>query len=103
MESSVIRVDRPGQVPQKVPINMIARVIVNGAPMVASNVWTALAQKNISAVILPYRGKGVPANVGAGLSSSVEHRKAKHAAINNGECAMKIAIRLIDLKLKGQI
>ncbi len=102
MEPYVIRVDRPGREPQKVPINMIARVIVNGAPMVASNVWCALARKNIPAVIVPYRGKGSPAYLGAGLSSSVERRMAQYLAIQNGECAMEIGIRLIELKLKGQ-
>ncbi len=102
MESSVIRVDRPGQNPQKVPINMIARVIVNGAPMVASNVWCALARKNIPAVIVPYRGKGSPAYLGSGLSSSIERRMAQYLAVHNSERAMEIGIRLVELKLKGQ-
>ena len=45
MESKSIRVDRLGGHPERIPLGMVARVILIGSPMVSCDVWRALAEQ----------------------------------------------------------
>ncbi|QTA90418.1 CRISPR-associated endonuclease Cas1 [Desulfonema magnum] len=102
LDSDTVRVDRPGCQLQRIPINMISRLIVKGNPMVSCGVWRALAEKNIPVTLLPLRGKGSAAYVGSGLSMSVEKRTAQHKAIHEEKTVLAISRWLLSLKLKGQ-
>ncbi|OQY54203.1 MAG: CRISPR-associated endonuclease Cas1 [Desulfobacteraceae bacterium 4572_88] len=102
MEAQTVCIERPGLMPQKVPLRMIGRVIAIGNPMVSCGVWRALAEKNIPVVLLPSRGKGGTAYIGSGLSGAVENRMAHYRAAHDKSCALAMCRRLIHMKLKGQ-
>ncbi len=102
MESKSIRVDRPGGHPERIPLGMVARVILIGNPMVSCNVWRALAEQNIPAVLLPSRGRGVSAHMGAGLSATITIRIAQHLAAQDDKCSLSIGQWLLDKKLAAQ-
>jgi len=102
MESKSIRVQRPDSPPERIPLAMLREVVVLGSPMISCDVWRALAQENIPAILLPLRGGGVPAFMGAGLSATVYRRIGQHLAANDPATSMAIARWLIDRKMKGQ-
>ena len=102
MESKSIRVDRPGGHPERIPLGMIARVILIGSPMVSCDVWRALAEQNIPAILLPSRGGGISAHMGAGLSATITTRIAQHAAAQDDKCSLSIGQWLLDKKLQAQ-
>jgi len=102
MESKSIRVDRPGGHPERIPLGMVAKVILIGSPMVSCDVWRALAEQNIPAVLLPSRGRGVSAHMGAGLSATITTRIAQHMAAQDDKCSLSIGQWLLDKKLAAQ-
>jgi len=63
---------------RKVPMNMICQMVVIGSPMVSCSVWREPAERKVSVVILPGRGKGEPAYIGAGLSGRIDLRLAQY-------------------------
>ena len=102
MESKSIRVERPDGPPERLPLGMVDKFIVVGNPMVSCDVWRALAQENIPAVLIPSRGGGLPAYLGSGLSATVKIRVAQHQAVNDKKCLLKIGRWLLHMKMKGQ-
>lgn len=102
MESKSIRVDRPGGHPERIPLGMVARVILIGSPMVSCDVWRALAEQNIPAILLPSRGGGVSAHMGAGLSATITTRISQHLAAQDDKCSLSIGQWLLDKKLAAQ-
>ena len=102
MESKSIRVDRPGGHPERIPLRMVARVILIGNPMVSCDVWRALADQNIPAVLLPSRGGGVSAHMGAGLSATITTRISQHLAAQDDKRSLSIGQWLLDKKLVAQ-
>lgn len=102
MESDILRIDQPGCNPEKIPLNLIREVIVIGSPMVSCGVWRALAERNIPALLLPSRGKGEAAYMGAGLSVNTVNRVRQYECCRNAELSMQIGRWLLDNKLKGQ-
>lgn len=102
MESKSMRVERPDGPPERIPLAMVDRVIVMGSPMVSCDVWRALAEQNIPAVLLPLRGRGVPAYMGTGLSGTIITRIAQHLAVHDNKCSLSIGQWLLDRKLDGQ-
>lgn len=102
MDSKTIRVDRPRCRPQRFPLNMLASVIVIGSPMVSCDVWRTLAQKNIPVIMLPSRGGGPAAYIGAGLSAAIQTRMAQYDVACNTENSLVVARWLLSKKLKGQ-
>ncbi|RLC24318.1 MAG: CRISPR-associated endonuclease Cas1 [Deltaproteobacteria bacterium] len=102
MESKSIRVDRPDVPPERIPMGMVARLILIGNPMVSCDVWRALAEQNIPAVLLPSRGRGVSAHMGAGLSATITTRIAQHMAAHDTQRSLSICQWLLDKKLAAQ-
>jgi len=102
MEAKTIRIDRPGCRPERIPLNMVTSFIVIGSPMVSCDVWRALAKQNISAVLLPTRGGGETAYMGAGLSATIKTRLAQHHAFHDNKCSLTISRWLLQQKMKGQ-
>lgn len=103
MDAGTVRIDRPGHKFKRVPMNMIETVIVIGSPLVSCDVWRALAENNIPVVLLPSKGKGLPAYIGPGLTSSANIRMAQYKAKNDQKIVLHIARWLFDMKLRGQI
>ncbi|BCL60476.1 CRISPR-associated endonuclease Cas1 1 [Desulfomarina profundi] len=101
-EGQVLRIDRPGRKPERVPINMVGRVVVYGSPMVSCDVWRKLADCGVPAILFPGRGKGGPAWLGSGLSTSVMVRLAQHKGAASPTVSTEIARFLIDRKLAVQ-
>ncbi len=102
MESKSIRIDRPDGLPERVPLKMIDSVIVIGSPMVSCDVWRALAEHNISAVLFPSRGGGVSTYMSGGLSRTATTRIAQHRAACDPNTSLKVARWLLRKKLEGQ-
>ena len=102
IENKTIRIDRPDSRPERVPLNMIARVIIYGSPMVSCKVWRALAEKNIPAVLLPARGNGVAAYLGTGLALSFSNRVNQYKTFHDQLKSLEIARWLITQKISGQ-
>lgn len=102
MESKSIRIDRPDGPPERIPLKMIDSVIVIGSPLVSCDVWRALAEYDVSAVLLPSRGGGVSTYMSAGLSPTVAIRIAQHRAARDPDISLNIAKWLIRKKLEGQ-
>jgi CRISPR-associated protein Cas1 len=102
MDSKSIRVESPDGPLERIPLAMVDRVIVMGAPMVSCDVWRALAEQNIPAVLLPLRGRGMPAFVSSGLSATITTRMAQYKAIHDDKCSQAIRRRILDEKLRGQ-
>ena len=102
MESQSISVNRPDGPPERIPLGMVARVVLIGSPMVSCDVWRALADQNIPAILLPSRGGGVSAHMGAGLSATITTRISQHMAAQDDKCSLSIGQWLLDKKLQAQ-
>jgi len=102
MDAKTMRVDRPDGPPQRFPLDLVERVIVIGRPTVSCDVWRALAQRNIPALLLPGRGNGMAAHVGPWPSFSAPTRLAQFKGINNEGLTFAISRWLVEAKLDGQ-
>ncbi len=101
VESGSLRIERPGAALERVPLNMISQVIVYGSPLVYCNVWRAMADHNISAVLLPLRGSSQPAWLGAGISTSVQARLLQYQAWSDKQLKTITVCFLLQCKIKG--
>ena len=102
MEGPALRIERPEGPVERIPLGILSNVIVYGSPMVACDVWRALAERNIPAVLLPARGQGGAACLSAGLSNTLRLRRCQHRAASRTEERLAIARRLVSLKLQAQ-
>ena len=103
LDGQALRIDRPGCKPERIPLGMLKKVIVIGRPMVACDVWRALAGLGILAILLPARGRGEAAFAGAGLTARVEPRLEQYKAANDKAQAARIARWLLKEKCAGQV
>lgn len=101
LEGQALRVERADGDLQRVPLGMLGMVVVHGAPAVTCDVWRALAERFIPAVLAPLRTQGA-AWLGAGLSTAIQIRCRQHEAARNPEATLAIARRWIELKLTMQ-
>jgi CRISPR-associated protein Cas1 len=101
-ENDTIVVRTGPQDKQSIPLHLISELIVYGKASVESDVWRHLAEHNITAVILPSRGKGDPAFLGAGLTNSLPIRFAQYDCYQNPKCREDYAHQLIYLKYIAQ-
>ncbi len=97
-----LRVDRPNCRSERVPLRMLAQVVMIGSPMVGCDVWRALSENNIPAVLYPARGAGRAITMGAGLSATVEIRAGQYKALFDKACRLNIGRWLVKSKLEGQ-
>ncbi|MDM8538413.1 CRISPR-associated endonuclease Cas1 [Desulfobacterales bacterium HSG17] len=102
MENNILRIDQPGCNPEKIPLNLVRELVVMGRPMISCDVWRSLAEHNIPAVLLPSRGTGKSAYMGAGLSVNIVNRIKQYESARNKETAMQVGRWLVNNKLKGQ-
>lgn len=101
LEGRAVRVDTPEGF-ERVPLGLLGLVVVHGSPAVSCDVWRALAERNVPAVLLPGRGKGPAAWTGAGLSTSVQVRRRQHRAASEPGTRLKLAREVVRLKLAAQ-
>ncbi len=103
MDGRALRVQRPDTPTEHVPIGVLGLVVVNGSPLIGCEVWRALAERCIPAVILPGRGRGAAVQIGAALGNTIEPRIAQHRAGNDPAAAVKIARRMAAGKIRAQV
>lgn len=102
LEGKALRVERPDGAMQRVPLGILGMVVVHGAPVVSCDVWRALAERCIPAVLVPARGTGVSAWLGAGLSTAIQIRCLQHRAATEVTASLTIARTMVTMKLQAQ-
>ncbi|MCP4118557.1 MAG: CRISPR-associated endonuclease Cas1 [Desulfobacteraceae bacterium] len=103
LDGKALRIDRPGARLQRIPLGMVGQVIAYGSPSVGCNVWRALGERGIPAVLMPGRGGGTPAFMGPGLSTSIMIRIAQFQAWSVTETRQEIVAYLVQKKISGQL
>lgn len=103
LDGKALRIDRPGGQLQRIPLGMIRQVIAYGSPQVGCNVWRALGERGIPAVLLPARGSGEAAYIGPGLSTAIMIRIAQFNAWSDIKRRREIAAFLVKKKISGQL
>lgn len=101
LEGKALRVERPDGALQRVPLGMLGMVVVHGAPAVTCDVWRALAERFIPAVLAPVRTQGT-AWLGAGLSTAIQVRCRQHELARDPAATLAVARQWIRLKLTMQ-
>jgi CRISPR-associated protein Cas1 len=102
LDGHALRVDHPETKPRHVPLGLLGLVVVHGRPLVGCDVWRALAERHIPAVLQPARGRGASAWVGAALGGTIMLRTAQHRAADQGDLRLSIARRLVSDKIRAQ-
>lgn len=103
LDDETIRIDCPNKPFRRIPLKMIAHVIIEGKPLVACDVFRTLNRYNIPTEIIPTRGKGEVTYIGSGLASKgISYRIQQYSAFQDNSRALDIARWLIDLKICGQ-
>lgn len=81
---------------------MLGSVIVHGSPLVSCDVWRALAERNVPAVLLPARGRGSAAYLSTAFSNTIRLRRRQHRAAGRPDLRLAVARRLVELKIRAQ-
>ena len=103
LEDQTIRVERTSHDKfERVPLSMIEKVVAIGKPLVSCDVWHALAERNIPAVLLPGNNNKSPAYFAGSMSKNLNLRVLQHKALHDKSIKMTIARWLLDEKLEGQ-
>ena len=102
MDGKAIKVEQPDADPQRLPLGLLGQVVVHGNPMVSCDVWRALAEHGVAAILFPSRGSGDAAWLGAGISTAVMVRLAQHRAYHAPKLCLDIARWIVQQKLSGQ-
>ncbi len=102
LSGQALHIEQPDKDVTHVPLGLLAQVIIHGGPMVSCDVWRALAERNVAAVLFPGRGRGGPAWLGAGLSSGVGLRLAQHRAFADEKKRLELARWSVLEKLSAQ-
>jgi CRISPR/Cas system-associated endonuclease Cas1 len=63
LEGRALRVNHGDDEFQRIPLRLLGQLVIHGNANVRCDVWRALAERNISATLLPGRGKGATARV----------------------------------------
>ncbi|HRC72962.1 MAG TPA: CRISPR-associated endonuclease Cas1 [Candidatus Competibacter sp.] len=102
LEGNALRVEQPDANLQRIPLGMLGLVVVHGAPAVTCDVWRALSERGIPAVLVPTRGQGRVAWLGSGLSNTIQFRRQQHRKADRPGVALAIARQLVGMKLRYQ-
>jgi CRISP-associated protein Cas1 len=102
LDGHALRVDVPGANPRHIPLGLLGLVVVYGRALVGCDVWRALAERQIPAVLQPGRGRGACAWIGAALGATVSLRTAQHRAADRPDLSLSIARRLVAAKIAAQ-
>ncbi len=102
LENKTLRLDFLDGSFQRVPVSMLANVMVYGNPSIRCNVWRALADANIPVAILPARGRGDVCWLGSGLASYTHIRQQQYNAYQAASRRLSIARWVVMQKLAAQ-
>jgi len=102
LNGRALRVQRPDKPPQHVPLGLLGLVVVQGRALVACDVWRALAEHQVPAVLQPGRGQGASVWMGAALGATVALRAAQHRAAERMDLRLASARRLLTAKVDAQ-
>ncbi len=102
LDGRTLRIERAGLPVERVPLGVLGSVIVHGSPLVSCDVWRALAEQNVPAVLLPARGRGGAACLSTTFSSTIRLRRRQHRAAGRPHFRLAVARRLVDLKIRAQ-
>ncbi|WP_295888536.1 CRISPR-associated endonuclease Cas1 [uncultured Thiohalocapsa sp.] len=103
LDGRALRVKHGDAPPAHIPLGVVGQVIVHGAPRVSCDVWRALAERGVPAVLQPGRGRGATAMIGAALGGTIELRAAQHRAADDPAAALRISAHLLRAKLRAQM
>lgn len=103
LDGAALRVVRPEEKPSYVPLGLLDLVVIHGRALVTCDVWRALAERKIAAILLPGRGHGAVACVGASLGGGIALRSAQHRAAEQPNARMEISCRLISEKVRAYL
>ena len=101
LDGKALRIDGPGRSMQRIPMGMVGQVIVYGNIPVGTNVWLALSENGIPAVLFPSRGTGTPAWMGPGISTSIMVRVSQFRAWSDRALKRKTVVWLLKGKFYG--
>ena len=101
LEHRCVRVDLPDGRFERVPLAQLAAVVVHGSPEVRCDVWRALAEAGVAAALVPGRGDGATAWLGAGLAPYAHRRVAQHRVHADAAARLAVARRVVALKLEA--
>ena len=101
LDAKALRIDCPGRPVQRIPMGMVGQVVVYGNIPVDTNVWRALSENGIPAVLFPSRGSGAPAWMGPGISTSIMVRISQFRAWDDEAVRQKTVVWLLQGKLHG--
>ena len=87
--------------PRRVPLRSLSQVILATNCQADTRVWRTLAECDIATVMLPGRGKGASALVGAGLGVGRRYRHAQHRIGQNAQ--YRVAADIVGTKIATYI
>lgn len=99
MKNKSLWITRDNQEPLSVPLGCLDTVLVVGKPLVACDVWRALAGANVAACLFPGRGNQPPAWLGSGLSAGLEKRRRQYAVYAQANRRLAVAAAIVSRKL----
>ncbi|MGH8563119.1 MAG: CRISPR-associated endonuclease Cas1 [Gammaproteobacteria bacterium] len=102
LDGRALRIERAGIAVARVPLGVLGSVIVHGSPLVSCDVWRALAERNVPAVLLPARGRGSAACLSTAFSNTIRLRRRQHRAASRPDLRLAVARRLVELKIRAQ-
>ncbi|KPA15869.1 CRISPR-associated protein Cas1 [Candidatus Magnetomorum sp. HK-1] len=103
LEDETVRIERTAlEKFERIPINMIEKLIVTGNPLISCDIWQKLAERNIPVLIFSRKNGKSPAYFTGGISGNVHLRVTQHMSFQNKKLQLTIARWLLDEKLEGQ-
>ncbi|HGG60402.1 MAG TPA: CRISPR-associated endonuclease Cas1 [Gammaproteobacteria bacterium] len=101
-QAGCLLIEQPGKPRRRAPLSQIEQVIIQGNPVAETAVWRALSDAGVPTVMLPTRGKGAVAMLGAGLATQLPLRRLQHRLADRPQAALALARWFIGLKLQSQ-
>ncbi|MFB1487685.1 MULTISPECIES: CRISPR-associated endonuclease Cas1 [unclassified Thiocapsa] len=99
LDGRALRLESPDAALRHIPLGVLGLVVVHGRALVGCEVWRALAERGIPAVLQSSRGHGAAAWMSAALGSTVALRTAQHRAADRTERRLACARRILIAKL----
>ena len=100
-ERGTLVIEQPEQASRRVPVKQLEQFIVHGNPLIEASVWRALAEADVSAVILPHRGLKQEAFMGSGLASQLPFRRMQFQCAGHEVASLSLARWFIEQKLRS--
>ncbi|SMD05973.1 CRISPR-associated protein, Cas1 family [Desulfocicer vacuolatum DSM 3385] len=101
LDGKALKIKHADATMQRIPLGMVGQVIVYGSPQVSCDVWRVLSELGVAAVLLPSRGTGASAWLGAGISTSIMVRIKQYRAWNDSDVKLRVVSWLLQGKITG--